>query len=162
MAETERHSSNDRERAHARWPRLVARVGPVVVILTAARFSISHAWLRRPASCLELDQPVAAIRSALRDNRAARVAELEAVLANSWEPTRDTAQPWLLAPLRSAAVKASGVNVRREPARARDRGQHAVMRHAPMRSAPRWRRCWATTLPASCPGRSKPPASSRS
>ena len=61
------------------------------------------------SALLELDDPVAAIRRALREERAPRVAALDAVRNNSWEPTRNPAQPWLLAPCDLQAVKASGV-----------------------------------------------------
>jgi len=58
---------------------------------------------------LELDDPVAAINVALRSGRALKLAELDAVLANSWEPARDESRPWLLAPCDLQALKASGV-----------------------------------------------------
>src|SRR5438046_10632505 len=56
---------------------------------------------------LELSEPASATREALRD--APRIAELDAVLANSAASTRDATQPWLLAPCDLQAIKASGV-----------------------------------------------------
>jgi len=84
-------------------------VGPVVVTLEGGAFFDLSRLAPTTSQLLELDQPVAAIRSALRDGRAPRVADLEAVLANSWEPTRDSTRPWLLAPCDLQPVKASGV-----------------------------------------------------
>ncbi|WP_077000255.1 fumarylacetoacetate hydrolase family protein [Variovorax sp. KK3] len=57
---------------------------------------------------LELDDPVGAVRQALRSD-AARIAALDVALANSDEAKRDAARPWLLAPCDLQAVKASGV-----------------------------------------------------
>jgi len=84
-------------------------VGPVVVTLEGGAFFDLSRLAPTTSQLLELDQPVAAIRSALRDRHAPRVAELEPVLANSWEPTRDSTRPWLLAPCDLQPVKASGV-----------------------------------------------------
>jgi fumarylacetoacetate (FAA) hydrolase family protein len=58
---------------------------------------------------LELDDPVGAVREALRDQRTPRVTSLEQALANSDETRRDPQHPWLLAPCDLQAVKASGV-----------------------------------------------------
>jgi fumarylacetoacetate (FAA) hydrolase family protein len=56
---------------------------------------------------LELDDPVGAVRQALRAD--ARIAALDVALANSDEAERDPSRPWLLAPCDLQAVKASGV-----------------------------------------------------
>ncbi|WPG37979.1 fumarylacetoacetate hydrolase family protein [Variovorax sp. EBFNA2] len=53
--------------------------------------------------------PSEAVRAALQSGTAPRIAALEAVLANSDESTRDSGQPWLLAPCDLQVVKASGV-----------------------------------------------------
>ncbi|QOF78833.1 fumarylacetoacetate hydrolase family protein [Variovorax sp. 38R] len=53
--------------------------------------------------------PAEAVRAALQAGTAPRIAALEAVLANSDESTRDSGQPWLLAPCDLQVVKASGV-----------------------------------------------------
>lgn len=55
---------------------------------------------------LDLDDPVAAIRSA---RVLPRLASLEDVLANSIPDARDEAAPWFLAPCDLQAIKASGV-----------------------------------------------------
>jgi fumarylacetoacetate (FAA) hydrolase family protein len=53
--------------------------------------------------------PAEAVRAALHNGSAPRIAALEAVLANSDESMRDSGQPWLLAPCDLQVVKASGV-----------------------------------------------------
>jgi len=56
---------------------------------------------------LELAQPASAVREALAHEP--RIAELDAVLANSVAATRDAGKPWLLAPCDLQTLKASGV-----------------------------------------------------
>jgi fumarylacetoacetate (FAA) hydrolase family protein len=84
-------------------------VGPVVVAAHAGTLHDVSALAPTTSQLFELDQPVGAIRSAIDEHRAPKVAELDAVLGNSWEPARDTTRPWLLAPCDLQAIKASGV-----------------------------------------------------
>jgi fumarylacetoacetate (FAA) hydrolase family protein len=53
--------------------------------------------------------PSEAVRDALKNGKAPRIAALDAVLANSDETARDESKPWLLAPCDLQVVKASGV-----------------------------------------------------
>ena len=53
--------------------------------------------------------PSEAVRDALKNGKAPRIAALDAVLANSDETARDTGKPWLLAPCDLQVIKASGV-----------------------------------------------------
>jgi fumarylacetoacetate (FAA) hydrolase family protein len=85
--------------------RIMTPDGPCVLGLLAGAafdmtpaFGTSSAWLNEP-------DPVAAIR-----NRGVPIPlDLPAVLANSAHAARDTAKPWLLAPIDLQAVKACGV-----------------------------------------------------
>jgi fumarylacetoacetate (FAA) hydrolase family protein len=79
-------------------PALVAVVGHDVVDITHVAPTCS--------ALLELDDPVAAVRSA---DRARSVAPLAEILANTPAPTRDASRPWLLAPCDLQALKAAGV-----------------------------------------------------
>jgi fumarylacetoacetate (FAA) hydrolase family protein len=84
-------------------------LGPVLVALHEGGL---HELSRLAPTCSELlehEDPAGAVRQALRDGTAPRVAVLDAVLANSDEAQRDAAQPWLLAPCDLQAIKASGV-----------------------------------------------------
>ncbi|MDM0002433.1 fumarylacetoacetate hydrolase family protein [Variovorax sp. J22P240] len=84
-------------------------VGPVLVAVhEGGLHDLSHI-AATASQLLELDDPVGAVRQGLRDDRTARVASLEAALANSDESRRDAQHPWLLAPCDLQAVKASGV-----------------------------------------------------
>jgi fumarylacetoacetate (FAA) hydrolase family protein len=84
-------------------------VGPVVVGVQGGALHDLSRVAPTVSQLLELDAPVAAIRSAIADSRAPKLAALDAVLANSWEPQRNPARPWLLAPCDLQAIKASGV-----------------------------------------------------
>jgi fumarylacetoacetate (FAA) hydrolase family protein len=53
--------------------------------------------------------PSEAVRDALKNGKAPRIAALVAVLANSDETARDESKPWLLAPCDLQVIKASGV-----------------------------------------------------
>ena len=53
--------------------------------------------------------PSEAVRDALHNGKAPRIAALDAVLANSDETARDAGKPWLLAPCDLQVIKASGV-----------------------------------------------------
>src|SRR5688572_21176246 len=79
-------------------PALVALVGHDVVDITHVAPTCS--------ALLELDDPVAAVRSA---DAAPRLGPLAEILANTPAPTRDTSRPWLLAPCDLQALKAAGV-----------------------------------------------------
>ena len=79
-------------------PALVAVVGHDVVDITHIAPTCS--------ALLELDDPVAAVRSA---DRAQRIGPLAEILANTPTPTRDPSRPWLLAPCDLQALKAAGV-----------------------------------------------------
>ena len=87
----------------------VPDVGPVVVNAHEGALHDLSRVAPTTSQLLELDDPVAAIRRAIDERRAPKVAEIEAVLANSWEATRDSRRPWLLAPCDLQAIKASGV-----------------------------------------------------
>ena len=84
-------------------------VGPVLVAVHQGQLHDLSRIAPTTSQLLELDVPVAHIRTALRDGTAPRIAALDAVLANSDEALRDPAQPWLLAPCDLQAIKASGV-----------------------------------------------------
>jgi fumarylacetoacetate (FAA) hydrolase family protein len=82
-------------------------IGPALVTLRDGGLHDLSALAPTASELLELPQPVAALREAVR--QAPRVAELRAVLDNSVESTRDDSKPWLLAPCDLQAIKASGV-----------------------------------------------------
>ena len=84
-------------------------VGPVLVAVHEGGLHDLSRIAPTASHLLELDDPVGAVRQALRDDRTPRVASLEATLANSDENRRDAQHPWLLAPCDLQAVKASGV-----------------------------------------------------
>ncbi len=80
--------------------------GPAVVaVQDGAAYDLSAVAVTASA-LLNLDDPVAAVRSA-RD--LPRVGTIDDLLANSASDTRDSRAPWLLAPCDLQAVKASGV-----------------------------------------------------
>jgi fumarylacetoacetate (FAA) hydrolase family protein len=90
---------------------LVARawipsVGPTPVLIQEGDVLDLSGVAATSSQLLDLDDPVAAIRSS---RTLPRLASLEAVLANSQHDVRDTAVPWLLAPCDLQAIKASGV-----------------------------------------------------
>ena len=58
---------------------------------------------------MERAQPAADLARALASGELRAIASLDTVLANSDEATRDSAQPWLLAPCDLQVIKASGV-----------------------------------------------------
>src|SRR5437868_824216 len=84
-------------------------VGPVLVAVHEGGLHDLSRFAPTASQLLDLDDPVGAVREALRDERTQRVASLEAALANSDETRRDPQHPWLLAPCDLQAVKASGV-----------------------------------------------------
>ncbi|MGJ7494631.1 fumarylacetoacetate hydrolase family protein [Variovorax sp. RT4R15] len=84
-------------------------VGPVLVAVHQGQLHDLSRIAPTASQLLELDAPVAHIRTALRDGTAPGIAALDAVLANSDETLRDTSKPWLLAPCDLQAIKASGV-----------------------------------------------------
>lgn len=84
-------------------------VGPVLVAVHEGGLHDLSRFAATASQLLEFDDPVGAVREALRDERTQRVASLEHALANSDETRRDPQHPWLLAPCDLQAVKASGV-----------------------------------------------------
>jgi fumarylacetoacetate (FAA) hydrolase family protein len=84
-------------------------IGPVLVAVHEGGLHDLSRVAATASQLLELDDPVGAVREALRDERTQRVASLEQALANSDETRRDAQHPWLLAPCDLQAVKASGV-----------------------------------------------------
>ncbi|MEJ8816167.1 fumarylacetoacetate hydrolase family protein [Variovorax ureilyticus] len=84
-------------------------IGPVLVAVHEGGLHDLSRAAPTMSQLLEQDDPVGAVRQALRDEMTPRVASLEATLANSDESRRDTQHPWLLAPCDLQAVKASGV-----------------------------------------------------
>lgn len=79
--------------------------GPVLVKVQADGVYDLTSLAATSSQLLELDQPAALVAQA----DLPRLTTLEALLANADITTRDTAQPWLLAPIDLQAVKASGV-----------------------------------------------------
>ncbi|MEP6720572.1 MAG: fumarylacetoacetate hydrolase family protein [Variovorax sp.] len=84
-------------------------LGPVLVAMHQGQLHDLSRIAPTTSQLLELDVPVAHIRTALQNGTAPRIAALDAVLANSDEALRDAAKPWLLAPCDLQAIKASGV-----------------------------------------------------
>ena len=84
-------------------------IGPVLVAVHEGGLHDLSRVAATASQLLELDDPVGAVREALRDQRTPRVTSLEQALANSDETRRDPQHPWLLAPCDLQAVKASGV-----------------------------------------------------
>ena len=84
-------------------------IGPVLVAVHEGGLHDLSRVAATASQLLELDDPVGAVRLALRDQRTQRVTSLEQALANSDETRRDPQHPWLLAPCDLQAVKASGV-----------------------------------------------------
>lgn len=84
-------------------------VGPVLVAVHGDHLHDLSRVAPTMSQLLEGDAPAAAVRAALQDGIAPRIASLAEVLSNSDETARDTTQPWLLAPCDLQAVKASGV-----------------------------------------------------
>ncbi|SHM14724.1 fumarylacetoacetate hydrolase family protein [Rhizobacter sp. OV335] len=87
----------------------VPGVGPTLVTLTGDDLHDLSMVAATSSQLLELDDPVFAVQSALRDGQAPRIASYEAALANSDESLRDGTQAWLMAPCDLQPVKASGV-----------------------------------------------------
>ena len=87
----------------------VPGVGPTLVTLTGDDLHDLSTVAATSSQLLELDDPVFAVQSALRDGQAPRIASYEAALANSDESLRDGTQAWLMAPCDLQPVKASGV-----------------------------------------------------
>ena len=82
-------------------------IGPTVVVCSdGALFDITRV-APTVSQLLDLPAPAGAVRDALPT--ATRVADLQDVLANCDEATRNPDRPWLLAPCDLQAVKASGV-----------------------------------------------------
>ena len=80
-------------------------IGPsVVAIRHDGVFDISRTFATVRDLCESAD-PAAGVAAAQGEG----VGDLAAILANTVEPTRDTAKPWLLAPIDLQAVKAAGV-----------------------------------------------------
>ena len=84
-------------------------IGPVLVGVHEGGLHDLTRVAATTSQLLELDDPVGAVRQALRDEMTQRVASLEAALANSDEANLDKRHAWLLAPCDLQALKASGV-----------------------------------------------------
>jgi fumarylacetoacetate (FAA) hydrolase family protein len=80
--------------------------GPALVRVAAEGVFDLSAIAPTARDLFELDDPPSAVRSA---RSAPRIADTAEVLANSAEPSRNPALPWLLAPCDLQAVKAAGV-----------------------------------------------------
>jgi fumarylacetoacetate (FAA) hydrolase family protein len=98
----------------ARRATLVGRLwvpgaGPTLVTLTGDDLHDLSTVAATSSQLLELDDPVFAVQSALRNGQAPRIASYESALANSDESLRDGTQAWLMAPCDLQPVKASGV-----------------------------------------------------
>jgi len=85
-------------------------VGPVLVAVHEGGLHDLSKLAPTMSDLLEGKKPPAeAVRAALQDGQAPRIAALDAVLANSDETARDAGRPWLLAPCDLQVIKASGV-----------------------------------------------------
>ncbi|SCK08035.1 Fumarylacetoacetate (FAA) hydrolase family protein [Variovorax sp. HW608] len=84
-------------------------IGPVLVAVREGGLHDLSRVAATMSQLLEQDDPLGAVRQALRDEMTQRVASLEAALANSDEAKRDSRHPWLVAPCDLQALKASGV-----------------------------------------------------
>ena len=80
--------------------------GPTPILIQGGDVFDLSSIAATSSQLLDLDDPVAAIRSA---RALTRLAALEDVLANSMPDGRDEAVPWLLAPCDLQPIKASGV-----------------------------------------------------
>jgi len=79
--------------------------GPAVVAVRAdGVFDVTSAFATVSILC-EQDDPAKALRAA----KGERIGELEAILANTPPDKRDSAKPWLLAPVDLQVLKAAGV-----------------------------------------------------
>jgi fumarylacetoacetate (FAA) hydrolase family protein len=83
-----------------------ASAGPAVVLLKDAQVYDISARVATVSALLELDDPVAYLRSLPLE---APLISFDALLINSDASVRDETQPWLLAPIDLQAVKAAGV-----------------------------------------------------
>jgi fumarylacetoacetate (FAA) hydrolase family protein len=102
------------------WPEDAARAlligriwqpgtGPVLVAATPEGLWDLSALAPTSSALLELPEAAARVRAHLASGQAQPLGSAEAVIANSDESTRNSTQPWLLAPCDLQAVKASGV-----------------------------------------------------
>jgi fumarylacetoacetate (FAA) hydrolase family protein len=80
--------------------------GPAVVVIDGDGVFDISASAATVSALFELQDPVGFLRGL---KRGARLGSLEALLKNSDAATRDTAAPWLLAPIDCQAIKAAGV-----------------------------------------------------
>jgi len=87
----------------------VPGVGPTLVTLAGDDLHDLSTVAATSSQLMELDDPVFAVQSALRNGQAPRIASYESALANSDESLRDGTQAWLMAPCDLQPVKASGV-----------------------------------------------------
>src|SRR5881409_2405815 len=99
--------SHDAERATLIGRLWLPDVGPTLVAHRDGGLYDLPELAPTASELLELAQPATAVREALAHEP--RIAELDAVLANSAAGTRDPSKPWLLAPCDLQAIKASGV-----------------------------------------------------
>ncbi|WP_411379180.1 fumarylacetoacetate hydrolase family protein [Pseudomonas sp. MPB26] len=83
-----------------------ASAGPAVVLLKDAQVYDISARVATVSALLELDDPVAYLRSLPLE---APLISFDALLINSDVSVRDETRPWLLAPIDLQAVKAAGV-----------------------------------------------------
>jgi len=83
-----------------------AHAGPAVVLLKDGQVYDISARVATVSALLELDDPVAYLRSLPLEHA---LISFDALLGNSDAGLRDESQPWLLAPIDLQAVKAAGV-----------------------------------------------------
>ena len=83
--------------------------GPVLVAVTPQSVLDLSLLATTCSALLEQDQPAHRVRQFLASEKATRLADTEAVLANSDEASRDPAMPWFMAPCDLQAIKAVGV-----------------------------------------------------
>ncbi|WP_397459387.1 fumarylacetoacetate hydrolase family protein [Pseudomonas asplenii] len=83
-----------------------AHAGPAVVLLKDGQVYDISARVATVSALLELDDPVAYLRSLPLEQA---LISFDALLGNSDAGQRDESQPWLLAPIDLQAVKAAGV-----------------------------------------------------
>jgi len=83
--------------------------GPVLVAVTPQSVLDLSKLAPTCSALLEQDQPAQRVRQLMATEQATRLADTEAVLANSDEAVRDPALPWFMAPCDLQAIKAAGV-----------------------------------------------------
>src|SRR4051812_40575530 len=109
MSTTQECLPADPERATLVGRLWLPGVGPTLVALGDGALHDLSELAPTASELFELSDPAGRVRDLLGAARRPPLAQLDAVLANSIEATRDASRPWLLAPCDLQAIKASGV-----------------------------------------------------